>query len=82
MPDFDENKRLAAIRQSISDMDDDELHELLGRTRNNRAQPAKVKKSKAKKSSAKKKKGLDLSKLKDLTPEQAAKLLKKLEEDA
>ena len=79
MIDSEKEIRLASLRQSISEMSDEELRDVIKQTRNNRVAPPPKRKSKAKaKSSAplfNKKKELDLD---SLTPEQAAALILKL----
>lgn len=76
MAEQTKKERLAELRKSISEMSDDELYEEIGVTRNNRHAPPE---KKAKKTKAKKEKKSDLdSALDDLSPEQAAALLKQL----
>ena len=67
--------RLAELKQSISDMSDEELAARLNLTRNNRRPQPKV--SKAKK--AKKKKQPKALNTSGLTPEQARAILAKLQ---
>ena len=73
--------RLAEIRKSISQMTDEELYAEIGSSRNNRHQPTKPKKAKSSTKTKGKSKGKDKldSQIGNLTPEQAAALLKQLQ---
>ena len=72
-------QRLAALRKSISEMSDEELYEAIRAPRNSRRPPppepkvARTKKAATPKAKASPLKGIDLTKL---TPEQAARLAK------